>query len=165
MTVDVNPKPEPNTNQIADKLARHEFLSGVDEKHIETLAAFTHQEIIDAGDYVFRAGEHAEHCYLILEGRVYLEVYDPRRGAVALESLGSNRALGWSWLIPPHQWTFDARATVPTGLLALNAEKFRRAMESDHELGYHMLKRFTSVIADRLRASRLQLLDMYGPVA
>lgn len=150
---------------IVEQLRSHEFLAGLEERHLETLAAFTHYEVIDAGETIFHAGEMAEHCYFISEGYISLEVYDPRRGSVTIETLGANRVLGWSWLIPPHQWSFDARALRATRLLALNASKFRNAMEEDHELGYLMLKRFTNVFADRLRASRLQLLDMHGPVA
>lgn len=144
-------------------LASHEFLVALEPEHLEILAGFTHLDILGEDDYIFRAGEPAEACYLILDGYISLEVYDPRRGSVALETLGANRALGWSWLIPPHQWTFDARVLKPTKALVLDAEQFRDAMESNHELGYTILKRFVGVFADRLRASRLQLLDMYGP--
>lgn len=143
-------------------LASHEFLKDFNPKHVALLAKFTHLESLAEGDYIFRAGEPAEGFYLIREGYISLEVYDPRRGAVTLENLGANRALGWSWLIPPHQWTFDSRVLRSTEVLVLNAESFRNAMEENHELGYNILKRFVGVFADRLRASRLQLLDMYG---
>ena len=151
----------PNVRKM---LAEHEFLAGLEEAHVEKLAEFAYLDTMTPDEYIFRAGEHAERCYLIREGQVALEVYDPRRGAVRMATLGNNRALGWSWLIPPHQWTFDARVIRSTTVIALDAVRFRRAMDEDHELGYHMLKRFTTVFADRLRASRLQLLDMYGPV-
>ena len=150
---------------VIEKLAEHEFLAGIDEAHLETLASFTYQDELAEGEYLFRAGEPAEQCYFTLDGMVSLEVYDPRRGSVKLEQLGGNRALGWSWLIPPHQWTFDARVMVTCRFLALDARRFRDAMDRDHELGYVMLQRFTAVFADRLRASRLRLLDMYNPVA
>ena len=149
---------------IVEKLSSHEFLSGVDEAHILTLAQFTYEDVLEGNDYVFHAGEPADHCYLIRDGLVSLEVYDPRRGGLTLEKLGINRVLGWSWLIPPHLWTFDARAINRTTVLALDAARFRKAMDADHELGYHMLKRFTVVFADRLRASRSQMMHTYGSV-
>jgi hypothetical protein len=35
-------------------------------------------------------------------------------------------------------------------------------METDHDLGYALFKRFAVVIAERLEATRIQLLDIYG---
>jgi hypothetical protein len=35
-------------------------------------------------------------------------------------------------------------------------------MEKDHELGYALFKRFAVIIAERLEATRIQLLDIYG---
>jgi hypothetical protein len=34
----------------------------------------------------------------------------------------------------------------------------------DHELGYQLLTRFATLIQDRLEATRLQLVDVYGAV-
>ncbi len=151
---------EPNP-AIVEKLSAHEFLAGIEEEHVLTLAKFAYEDVLEANEYVFHAGEPADHCYLIREGLVSLEVYDPRRGAVTLEKLGSNRALGWSWLIPPHLWTFDARAINRTTVLALDAARVRKAMDADHELGYHLLKRMVPVFADRLRASRSQMMHVF----
>jgi hypothetical protein len=36
-------------------------------------------------------------------------------------------------------------------------------MEDDHDFGFEMMKRFTLIMADRLEATRLQLMDVYGP--
>jgi hypothetical protein len=35
-------------------------------------------------------------------------------------------------------------------------------MEQDHAIGYELYRRFMPVIAQRLQAGRLQLIDMYG---
>ena len=70
--------------------------------------------------------------------------------------------LGWSWIIPPYHWHYDARAIEPTSAIALDAKCLRIKCEEDHDLGYELLKRFTNVITQRLEATRLQLLDVYG---
>ena len=38
----------------------------------------------------------------------------------------------------------------------------RGKCEQDHELGYELLTRFVAVIVERLQATRLRLLDVYG---
>jgi hypothetical protein len=37
-------------------------------------------------------------------------------------------------------------------------------MESDHTFGYALLKRFASIMLDRLEATQVRLLDIYGDV-
>jgi hypothetical protein len=38
----------------------------------------------------------------------------------------------------------------------------RKKCEEDHDLGYELMKRFSAVMIQRLQATRLQLLDLYG---
>ena len=55
----------------------------------------------------------------VLDAVVALEVHVPNRGALVFETRDDDGVLGWSWLIPPYRWHFDARALVPTRATAL----------------------------------------------
>jgi len=70
--------------------------------------------------------------------------------------------VGLSWLIPPWRWTYDARAIDDTRAIAIDALCLRQKCEADHDLGYEMMKRFMPVVIQRLQATRLQILDVYG---
>jgi hypothetical protein len=70
--------------------------------------------------------------------------------------------LGWSWLIPPYFWRFDARVLEMTRAIALDGKCLRAKCEQNHDLGYELLKRFTNMMDQRLQATRLQLLDVYA---
>lgn len=70
--------------------------------------------------------------------------------------------LGWSWLFPPYRWQFGAVAVRRTPTVEFTAEGVRRLMESDDALGRQLTTRFMSVVVDRLQASRVRLLDLYG---
>ena len=69
--------------------------------------------------------------------------------------------LGWSWLVSPYLWRFDARALELTRALVLDGKCLRGKCESDHHLGYALLNRFAHIIDRRLQATRIQLLDIY----
>ena len=57
-----------------------------------------------------------------------------------------------------------ARAVGPTRVVAFDSAALRQACDDDHDLGYLVFRRLTNIIAGRLSATRLQLLDMYaGP--
>ena len=86
----------------------------------------------------------------------------PGRGDVGIETIGPGGVLGWSWLFPPYRWQFGAVATQRSTAVELDADGVRRLMESDDTLGRQLTSRFMSVVVDRLQASRVRLLDLYG---
>ena len=44
----------------------------------------------------------------------------------------------------------------------MDAACLRKKCESDHDLGYDLMKRFMPVLIQRLQAIRMQILDVYG---
>ena len=61
-----------------------------------------------------------------------------------------------------HDYLFDAKALELTRAIAMDAACLRGKCEGDHDLGYEMMKRFMPVLIQRLHATRLQILDVYG---
>lgn len=139
----------------------HAFLGGISERSLNALAACAELREYGPDNLLGREGEPADVFYLIRSGRVALEIHTPTRGSVRIQTVGSGEPVGWSWLVPPHRWQFDARATEPTQTIAIDGVALRENCEQDHELGYQLLKRLVTVVAGRLAATRLQLLDIY----
>jgi CRP-like cAMP-binding protein len=65
-------------------------------------------------------------------------------------------------MFPPYRWHFDARALEPVGAIAIDADCLRAKAETDPAFGYLLMKRIAAVILDRLQATRVRLLDVYG---
>jgi CRP/FNR family cyclic AMP-dependent transcriptional regulator len=138
---------------------------GMAPEHLDLIAGCGSNRIFRPGDYLLREGERADSFYVIRRGDVAVETYVPQRGALTLETLGGGDVLGWSWLFPPYRVAFDARAVDTVHTLAFDGRCLRGKCEEDHDLGYDLLKRFAEVIVERLQATRMQLLDVYGHVA
>lgn len=143
-------------------LARHPFFQGLSAPHLALLVGCARNVRFGAGEFLFRAGEEANHFFLVREGHVAIEIAPPGGFAHTLQTVGAGDVLGWSWLIPPYHWKFDARTIEPTRALVLDGQCLRTKCEADHDLGYELLKRFAQVMEERLQATRLQLLDVYG---
>ena len=147
---------------LAGILAGHPFFSGWEPRYLQLAVGCASNVRFNVGEFVFQEGEEANTFYLIREGRVALEVAFPGRGAVTIETLEGGEMLGWSWLIPPYRWRFDARAVKMTRAIALDGKCLRGKCEQDHELGYELVKQVASSLGQRLDATRLRLLDIYG---
>jgi CRP/FNR family cyclic AMP-dependent transcriptional regulator len=143
-------------------LKEHPFFAGLAEQYIKLLVGCASNVVFQPGEFLFREGEEANAFYIIRHGRVVIETFVPERGPIAIQSRTEGEVTGWSWLVPPYKWHFDARALELTRAIALDGKCLRTKCEEDHDLGYVMMKRFVQIVAQRLDATRLQLMDFYG---
>lgn len=143
-------------------LAEQAFFKEMDQRALDTIAGCASNVRFAADEWIFHEGEDASQFYLIRHGTVALKAAVPGRGDVTIQTIGAGDVLGWSWLFPPYRWHFGARALELTRAIAFDGACLRMKAEADHDLGYALLKRFSQTIIDRLQATRLQLLDVYG---
>ena len=143
-------------------LAAHPFFKGLNDEYFALLVGCASNIRIDAGKMILREGEEANHFYLIRSGTVSIQSMTPHKGPIIIQTLQEGDILGWSWLVAPFTWHFDAKAVDVTRLIALDGKCLRTKCESDHGLGYELLKRFADIMTKRLESTRLQLLDIYG---
>ena len=140
------------------------IFAGMEPSHLELIAGCARNQHVEAYTLLLREGEPADVFYLIRRGIVALEVHAPGRGPLLIETLQAGDVVGWSWLFPPYRWQLDGRATERCELVAFDGACLRGKAEEDHELGYQLMKRFAANVVDRLQATRMQLLDVYGRV-
>ncbi len=152
------------TQDLTESLHQHPFLRNMDQELINTLTSCASNVVFQEGNYLFHESEDARTFYLIRSGRVALEAGGSERGQIRIQTLGPGEVLGWSWLIAPYRWHFDAYAVEQVHAFAIDATCLRTKSETDWHFGYEMLRRFSEVLERRLEATRLQLLDIYGTV-
>ncbi len=143
-------------------LKEHPFFTGLTEDHIAFITGCASNVRFNIGEFLFREGQEANQFYLIREGLVAVEVYSPQQGPITVQTLGEGEILGWSWIVSPYQWRFDARVVDKFRAIALDGKCLRDKCEKDNHLGYELLKRFAPIIEQRLVATKIQLLDLYG---
>jgi CRP-like cAMP-binding protein len=150
-----------STPEILSALADHAFCQGMSEQHRIHLASGAGPFTASPGEYLGREGDPAQKFYLIESGHVAIGTHLGEYGEAPIQTVGPGEVVGWSWLLPPHRWQFDARALDAVRGLAFDAAWLRNECEQDHELGYHLLRRLVAAISGRLAATRLQRLDIY----
>ena len=140
-------------------LAQHAFLAGLDKRYLHQLAELASNKSFKALEMIFHEGLQANEFYHICKGKVALETALLGCDALVIQTLGEGEVLGWSWLLPPYQWHYSARALEPTQVIALDGAALRTLCEQDHDLGFEMMKRFALVIVQRLAATRASFLS------
>jgi CRP/FNR family transcriptional regulator, cyclic AMP receptor protein len=143
--------------QLARVLADQPFLSDVPPTVLRQLAAHVRRRDYLAGEVLFVEGESADRFFLIRRGLVRLSMQLPGDAPADVEILGTDAALGWSWLLPPYRWHLTATALKKTSTLVFDASRLRAVMEEDPAIGYELMRRFAAIIFDRLRALHAQV--------
>ncbi len=149
-------------NTIDQLVAAHPFIQGLSDEHVALVAGCARNVALAPGAALCVEGASADTFFLLRRGHVSINVHQPGHGQVVIETIGPGRAVGWSWLVPPYRWTFDARALDPVGALAIDGACLRTKSLEDPALGFALLSRVSLELLSRLQSTRLRLLDLYG---
>jgi len=147
---------------VLEMLEQSPFLENLSKLHLKTLSTFAEMLEVPSGERIFREGDLANAVYLIVHGRVVLEICAAGIGCKQICTLTDGELLGWSPLLDQVRFTATARTLEPTQLIRLDADALRQACQTDMSLGYDFMRRTSTAVAKRLSATRLQLIDVYG---
>lgn len=147
---------------MEEVLGSHPFFAGLNAGAMRLIAGCASNVHFAEGEFLFEEGHEANQFWVIRRGRVAMQLESPGRGAIVTDTMDEGEVVGWSWLVPPYRFFADGRAVTPVSATALDGACLRGKCEADPELGYQLLKRVTSVMYQRLRSTRIRLLDLYG---
>ncbi|MER6573266.1 cyclic nucleotide-binding domain-containing protein [Streptomyces sp. NPDC001093] len=131
--------------------------------HREQLMRLAHDISFEAGTRLFEEGRHADRFWIVRTGTVALDLHVPGRRPAVIETLGHGELVGWSWHFPPYLWHLGAEAISPVRAWEFDAGAVRAKCAEDPELGRAIAVWLGRVVAQRLHASRVRLLDLYAP--
>jgi CRP/FNR family transcriptional regulator, cyclic AMP receptor protein len=145
-------------------LQKHPFVGEFQPQHIEKLSALAKEVQFERDNVIFHEGDECHDFYLIVEGRVALEIEAPGH-TFRVQTLHEGDELGWSAILMGRGKHFQARALQPVNALAFDGATLIDACRADPAFGFALMYRMLGVVSERLQATRLQVLDMYSPVA
>ena len=146
-------------DEIANRLAAHAFFKGLPQGVLKAAAASAKLQAYRAGEFLLREGRAADEMFAVLDGKVALEVFAADRRRITIQTVGAGEVLGWSWLAPPHRWTLDAIAVKTTHAIVLESSALLAHFAADPSEGYEFLLRLVPVLAGRIQAMEMQLLE------
>jgi len=152
---------EMSAEVVARNTVQHPFLQGLSRNQLTALTDCALPVNFRTGEIIFREGEKADRFYLIAKGTVILESGVEHGFPAVIDTIGAGDVLGWSWMLPPYQWHFTARAIEPTGAIFFVSGVLRDYCQHDHSLGFELHKRMSEVMMKRLQAARKKMLALH----
>ena len=151
-----------SNQMILDALRRVEFFHGIADEHLERLVPISRLREFPSNEAIFLENEAAKDVYLILSGKVSLIICAPKVGCRQLMEVGAGELISWSPLVKRTRLSDTARTLTPTKAIALDGDEILELCASEPEFGFEFMRRSAQVLAQRLAATRLQLLEMSG---
>ena len=149
---------------VAAVLRSHAFVAGFEPTHLDRLAAMAQEVRFDRDEVIFREGDEWPRFYLIVSGMVAVEMAAPDH-TIRVQTLFAGDELGWSALLTGRGKYFQARTLERVEALAFDGDRLLAACREDAAFGFAFIYRLLAVVAERLQATRLQVIDHYSPVA
>jgi CRP-like cAMP-binding protein len=152
---------ETGEGEVVRALLKHPFFGGFEPAFVRAVSVQGTIRPFGVDDLLAKEGTEADVFYLVLEGKIALEIGSGDRPLLTVQTVGPGEVVGWSWLVPPHRWRFDARAVKPSRVVALDGEVLRRTLAAHPAWGFQFMVRFMPVLAERLENTRVQLMNIY----
>jgi CRP-like cAMP-binding protein len=129
------------------------LFAGLPEADLARLAALAEEITCAARNTLFKEGEAASYLYILLSGKVNIQVQPiSLTQPLTILSLSTpGQLVGWSGFMPPSYYTATAVCLEDTRLLAFDGAAFNRVLDDDPAPGLMVMRRIAGVISQRLR--------------
>ncbi|MFH1740938.1 MAG: cyclic nucleotide-binding domain-containing protein [bacterium] len=137
-------------------------LKEFDDQQIEKLAQISVEKTCPADSHVLKANEVADALYIVISGRVAIEIDLPRNRKIVIDFVERGDFFGWSALVSPYLMTASSLSVEESVLIRIPREPLIRLMSEDISIKASMMEMLTQVVATRLKDTRLQLTYLLG---
>jgi CRP/FNR family cyclic AMP-dependent transcriptional regulator len=151
------------TDEVTMELQMIPWFADLNPKHLREFAKISTMRRFKAGEVFFHEGDKQDFFYIVLSGRVALDMFVPHHGKVRFYTCETWDNFGWSSVTPVVRTrTAGAVGVLDGTVIATDTVQLQALCDRDHDIGYLFMRRMANVIASRLLVTRLQLLDMFA---
>jgi len=152
------------TDSILAAIQQHPFSQGLTPEHCATLASLGSRVNYGKEEIIFAEGDERHEFFFLVKGRVALEMLAQGK-ALRVHTLEPGDELGWSSVLSGRGKFYQARALEPVETIRFDGYELLERCRADTGFGYKIMHRLVGVVSERLQAARMQVLDMYSPIA
>ncbi len=145
------------------ELRSHTVLRALDDDQLRRLLAHASELKLATGTTLFHQGERADRFYVLRDGTVQVGVPAINGPELEVQSLSPGDVIGWSWLIEPYSWTFEARTTSDARLLSFDGKAIIAECNEDPAFGFALFKVFAGLMSTRLQSARTRMMQSWAP--
>jgi len=140
---------------MAEKLNLREIelFAGLTDSQFDELKGLMTVKEYKKGSNLFQTGEKAEDIFVLLDGKVSIQVKLSSRPEIIDIVMLSKKGqlIGWSGLMGESYYTASGICQEASTLLQINGQEFMNVLLADKEASFMVLQKIMAVISTRLR--------------
>jgi CRP-like cAMP-binding protein len=141
-------------------LDRFALIEGFTENQINLLSPLIDDVNYEVDQVIFNQGDRADFLYFVLEGKVSIR-FNPEDGPVlTVAQVEQGDVFGWSSAMGSDSYTSSAVCTECGVFVRIEGEELKTLCQEHPETGILILNRLAGVIAQRLRGTHEQVVNL-----
>ena len=139
------------------------LFAGLSETELRSLSIIANKTSFQRGDTIFKQNQPAHTLYLLLDGWVDIVVNTDTQADhhELVTTLSPGDIFGWSAVVDPYRYTASATCASPVEAIEFKGSDLLGLFELDPRLCCIIMRRVCQVVANRLRATRLQMVNLF----
>jgi CRP-like cAMP-binding protein len=151
-------------DDVDSLLRRQPMARELTPAQVERLSSMAQVVDFEPGEIIHREGDECSQLYVVVRGHVAIEMAGSHE-VLRVETVLPGGEFGWTAMLLGAGRYFQARALDAVQALSLDAAGLRAMCDADPAFGYALMRRLLAVVAGRLQATRLQVVDMLSTPA
>lgn len=148
--------------EIRPTLQSIPWLMDLSQEQLRKLEKISGFRFLEEGEILYREGENDNLLYIVSEGSLGIEIYVPGHGQVRLYNADPLDIVGWDSMTPVARHRITTITSLKkSNLIYFDGSALNELCDTDQELGYVIMRRLSNVIATRMLAMRLKLIDLF----
>jgi CRP-like cAMP-binding protein len=129
-------------------LLKSDIFKDLSQEAVNEISEIALEEIHDPGTTLFSAGDLADHFYILVDGRIQINIGKTDRKEYVVRNLGE--AFGWSSVVGNNTYTAEAKCLVPTRLLKIYKADLERVFDNHERSGRKFYMSLARQLGQRL---------------
>ncbi len=125
-----------------------DILSGLDKAFIKKMMDIATKSTFQAGAFLFKQGDPAEHFYILVKGHIKLSFGEGGQTVHTINHGGE--AFGWSSLTGSDYYTASAQCIEPVSLMMFHRDKLQPLLADEPTHAFKFYKNLSLTLGNRL---------------
>ena len=135
------------------------MLQDLSEEKLQKISDVANLQIVNAETVLYREGEYLNNLYMLLSGKIILEVDFSEDISITLGVIKPRFTIGTSALISKAKSYATAFCVEPSEVIAIHTDELYTLLENDLELGFLFMQRIVHIYESRLANRTSQFLQ------
>ncbi len=135
-------------------------LDNLTQPMLESMQPLTRLHLFGEQQVVYKEGDPAEYFYMLIKGKVILEVEASEALMISLGAIKPGYSFGWSSLLPGSKYSTYAICVDSCEIMSVHGDKFLELLEKDHSIGYKFMNTVVGILKRRLERRTGQFIQV-----